>query len=590
MFAKLLAPPARLHVQLEQQAVFTYPTLLQPLTGPPAHESALRGLVKLELPTKRKLRSLFVVIRGENAKVAEVGRNGNEAWAHLKGVETDVTMERRLDFEVEGVEEMESGEHVFEFDFPIPHSTAASGPTRFLQTRHTVTASLEFATGRLTTVSSPSVRFWVVPLRNQPTEIPETFELSYEHNSTELGPLRIHLFSPQLTLGALIHGSLFIASPPSPLTITSIRLFLTSSHRVVPAHPDVDFPISHLADTGSSPTVSEFDSVNKVLDAGQEWHYKGIFVMPQCWPDHAEPTTLAGQDSRVNTTHKLSLQIRFKSTSASSIKATTISLPVVVDSCVSMDESHRLPPYTEIPPDTEVRKILDIYARIDSLETLDPCPETNEAFASFTRAGEAEGRLEAHWSKLLVTSTNESRSWLSYFSGRKEPVALSRFPYLANYAALVRLEAGLLKAVGATLHQVIFIGSGPLPLSSILLGRDHIEPAGVRGWEITSVDLDSDALVAGATLTSAALASTLSRPAGKPTIECKYGSGNFAFLAESALNLKPALIASAGVVMLAALVGMTKGAKLEIALHLISSMSTPNWLRRRESKERRWNW
>lgn len=61
MFAKLLGPSARLEIQFEQQAVFVYPTALAPSS---AHESALRGIVKLRLPERRRISSLCVVLQG----------------------------------------------------------------------------------------------------------------------------------------------------------------------------------------------------------------------------------------------------------------------------------------------------------------------------------------------------------------------------------------------------------------------------------------------------------------------------------------------------------------------------------------------
>lgn len=186
---------------------------------------------------------------------------------------------------------------------------------------------------------------------------------------------------------------------------------------------------------------------------------------------------------------------------------------------------------------------------------------------------DAEGRLEAHWSQRLVDSAAlPLRSWFPIY-GRKSPlVALDAFPYLQNYRALVRLEAGLLQAVGAALQHVIFIGSGPLPLSSLLIGRDHIEPSAAPGWSVTSVDSDVAALEAGANLVAAALSSPLLPATKTSSLSCRHRSGTFAFLPDSALSLSPTLLAKASVVCLAALVGLTIESKVDIAMYLISHM------------------
>ncbi|KAG0169260.1 putative 26S proteasome regulatory subunit [Apophysomyces sp. BC1034] len=68
--------------------------------------------------------------------------------------------------------------------------------------------------------------------------------------------------------------------------------------------------------------------------------------------------------------------------------------------------------------------------------------------------------LEWHWAEKLVSLCNE---------GVVDP--LPQFVYYNNYVGLSRLELHALEGVGATLTRVVFLGSGPLPLSSILMAQ-----------------------------------------------------------------------------------------------------------------------
>ncbi len=66
---------------------------------------------------------------------------------------------------------------------------------------------------------------------------------------------------------------------------------------------------------------------------------------------------------------------------------------------------------------------------------------------------------------------------------------LPTFPYISNYEILADAEARILdEALGRTATgPVAFLGSGPLPLSGIVLSIR-------RGIKVTLVDLDEDAV------------------------------------------------------------------------------------------------
>lgn len=86
-----------------------------------------------------------------------------------------------------------------------------------------------------------------------------------------------------------------------------------------------------------------------------------------------------------------------------------------------------------------------------------------------------EYALERHWAERVLSSGG--RAWDE----------LARFPYFANYEKLARLEwNGLLSVLREPPRRVLFIGSGPLPLTSIVLAATH-------GVSVDNLDVDADA-------------------------------------------------------------------------------------------------
>jgi nicotianamine synthase len=76
---------------------------------------------------------------------------------------------------------------------------------------------------------------------------------------------------------------------------------------------------------------------------------------------------------------------------------------------------------------------------------------------------DAEGHLEAHYADMLAAFDNP----LDH---------LGRFPYFSNYIDLSKLEFDLLVRyiLGLAPSRVAFVGSGPLPFSSLVLAARHL--------------------------------------------------------------------------------------------------------------------
>ncbi|KAK3151410.1 hypothetical protein QOZ80_3AG0245570 [Eleusine coracana subsp. coracana] len=137
-----------------------------------------------------------------------------------------------------------------------------------------------------------------------------------------------------------------------------------------------------------------------------------------------------------------------------------------------------------------VQKITGLHSAISKLPSLSPSPEVDRLFTDLVMAcvptspvdvtkldpetqkmreelirlcSDAEGKLEAHYSDLLAGFDNP----LDH---------LSRFPYFSNYINLSKLEYELLVRYipGLAPSRVAFVGSGPLPFSSLVLAAHHL--------------------------------------------------------------------------------------------------------------------
>ncbi|WP_157987381.1 nicotianamine synthase family protein [Jiangella endophytica] len=145
---------------------------------------------------------------------------------------------------------------------------------------------------------------------------------------------------------------------------------------------------------------------------------------------------------------------------------------------------------------------------------------------------QGEGELEHAWAKRIV-------------AGCPPREELARFPYFGNYRQLSRMEIGILaSALPRRVRSVAFVGSGPLPLSSLYL-------AGELDASLDNYDRDPVALTAGARVAGA------------------LGYGELGFHEADVLD---ADLSGYDVVVLAALVGDTLEAKRRILGHLAGTM------------------
>jgi nicotianamine synthase len=149
-------------------------------------------------------------------------------------------------------------------------------------------------------------------------------------------------------------------------------------------------------------------------------------------------------------------------------------------------------------------RIIAIYSELKNSRSLRPTPRINALFSELvaltssssdeiTAALIAEPQIQRIMPDLrLICSTGESyleEHWASKISSSPYPKrALQQFPYYDNYLKLMEFEYKSLSLLAHhTLGRVLFIGSGPLPLSPILLASQY-------DLSIDALDFDQSAV------------------------------------------------------------------------------------------------
>ncbi|XP_010458205.1 PREDICTED: nicotianamine synthase 3 [Camelina sativa] len=215
-----------------------------------------------------------------------------------------------------------------------------------------------------------------------------------------------------------------------------------------------------------------------------------------------------------------------------------------------------------------VKTICDLYEKISKLESLKPSEDVNILFKQLVSTcippnpsidvtkmsdtvqeirvnlikicGEAEGHLEHHFSSILTSFQDNPLNHLNIF------------PYYNNYLKLGKLEFDLLtqNLNGFVPKNVAFIGSGPLPLTSIVLASFHLKDTIFHNF-----DIDPSANSLASLLVSS-----------DPDI-----SQRMFFHTVDIMDVTESL-KSFDVVFLAALVGMNKEEKVKVIEHLQKHM------------------
>jgi nicotianamine synthase len=186
-------------------------------------------------------------------------------------------------------------------------------------------------------------------------------------------------------------------------------------------------------------------------------------------------------------------------------------------------------------------------------------PEIIEILPGLRRiCAEAEGYLESHWADIIIGTENQfqdedtgrsSSLVVQLLANNAVSQRLMDFPYFNNYVDLTRLELAAIHSVDPTpIRKIVFIGSGPLPLTSLQLLQ--ISPSIL---EILNIDHNCAAI---------SQSSRLSKRLGSK------GKGMHFLCAEAgSCDLR-----DFDVVYLAALVGSTQAEKEELLKGVVANM------------------
>lgn len=214
-----------------------------------------------------------------------------------------------------------------------------------------------------------------------------------------------------------------------------------------------------------------------------------------------------------------------------------------------------------------VQRVLGLRRRLEATD-LRPGPAVDAAFGDLVGlcchppegcTGPALDRLAPHLEGMrALCATGEGRleeHWADRIAGAADPVAeLRRFPYLGNYHDLVRMELAALAALGTPApRRVVVLGSGPLPLTGLVMAERH-------GASVVHVDRDPAAVRAGTAVAAAtgsgarvrSIVADLESPWPTPALTTELGR--------------------ADVVLVGALVGADRAAKAAVTTRLADAV------------------
>lgn len=214
-----------------------------------------------------------------------------------------------------------------------------------------------------------------------------------------------------------------------------------------------------------------------------------------------------------------------------------------------------------------MKQISELYEKISSLDSLKPSQDVNMLFTELVQActppnpidvtklcnkvqkmrsklirlcGEAEGLLEKHYSTLLANSYENPLDHLDVF------------PYFSNYLKLSLLENNILTQHSTQIpKRVAFVGSGPLPLTSIVLALYHLPTTRFDNYDIDPFANE--------------MAGRLVGP--DPDL-----SSRMQFHTKDVMSVGNEELEEYDVIFLAALVGMDKEEKIQVIHHLAKNM------------------
>eukprot|EP00257_Ricinus_communis_P011849 XP_002533367.2 nicotianamine synthase [Ricinus communis] len=158
---------------------------------------------------------------------------------------------------------------------------------------------------------------------------------------------------------------------------------------------------------------------------------------------------------------------------------------------------------SQIPAELLIASITQIHGAISKLDSLRPSKQVNGLFSHLVKLCIIPSSIDI---TSLPEEAQEMRKSLIVLCGRAEgllelefatflikipqPLAnVNLFPYYANYVKLANLEYSILSENGIVQpKKVAFVGSGPMPLTSIVMATHHL-----RATHFDNFDIDEAA-------------------------------------------------------------------------------------------------
>ncbi|KAK4285758.1 hypothetical protein QN277_002408 [Acacia crassicarpa] len=227
---------------------------------------------------------------------------------------------------------------------------------------------------------------------------------------------------------------------------------------------------------------------------------------------------------------------------------------------------------TQIPEEVLIAQITQLHANISKLESLNPSKQVNALFTHLVNlctlpssiiniqalpqevknmreslinlCGQAEGLLELQFSSFLAQIPKPLNN-------------LNLFPYYGNYVKLANLENRILRGNGVVHpNKVAFVGSGPMPLTSLIMATHHMVST-----HFDNFDIDEKANEAARRIVATDL-----------ELEKRMK-----FETRNVMEVKERL-GQYDCIFLAALVGMNREAKVKVLGHLSKYMKEGGFL------------
>lgn len=232
---------------------------------------------------------------------------------------------------------------------------------------------------------------------------------------------------------------------------------------------------------------------------------------------------------------------------------------------------------SQIPADLLIADISKLHATIAKLESLRPSKEVNSLFIQLVKLCILPLKIDIN---VLPKEVQLMRESLINLCGRAEgllelefatfltevPQPLNKlilFPYFGNYLKLANMEYKILRENGVVNpKRIAFVGSGPMPLTSIIMATYHM-----KSTHFDNFDMDEKANeVARAIVASD----------GELEKRMKFETRNIMDVKEK--------LGGYDCIFLAALVGMNKEEKLKILEHINKYMKEGGTLLVRSAK------